>query len=327
MARRWSPYSDIPSVYDMFVQAAGPRGEVERFGRQIFRNTPPENDRTIPIDFPASPDYVVGPGDGLAIDLWGGVSQRLVRIVDREGRISLPEVGPIAGERAEPGASSSSRCSACCGRSSAMCRPTYRSRGCARIRVYVVGDVNRPGPYDVSSLSTPLNALLAAGGPSADGSLRSVDHYRGSVLVQRVDLYDLLLRGVRTDMQRLEPGDTLLVPPVGAQIRIDGMVRRPAIYELHGETTLAQALDLAGGILPTAALEPYRSAAAGRARKAHHAQPGHLRDAPTRARSRRNWRSFEIQRPRRDPYFPDRHVQSGRGVSAGPRGARRSLRL
>ena len=252
MARRWSPYSDIPSVYDMFVQTAGPGGAVERFGKQIFQNAP-ENDRTIPIDFPASPDYVVGPGDGLAIDLWGGVSQRLVRSIDREGRLSLPEVGPI-----EVNGQSLAQVQQTVQR---ILRTQFRDVSAdvslsrlRSVRVYVVGDVDRPGPYDVSSLSTPLNALLAAGGPGADGSLRLVDHYRGNVLVQRVDLYDLLLRGVRTDLQRLEPGDTLLVPPVGAQIRVDGMVRRPAIYELHGETTLAQALDLAGGILPTAAL-------------------------------------------------------------------------
>jgi len=122
------------------------------------------------------------------------------------------------------------------------------------VRVYLVGDVNHPGPYDVSSLSTPLNALLAAGGPTSGGSMRIVKHYRGNTLVQQVDLYDLFLRGVRTDIKRLEPGDTLLVPAVGALVQMDGMVRRPAIYELRGETTLAQAIDMAGGILPTAAL-------------------------------------------------------------------------
>jgi protein involved in polysaccharide export with SLBB domain len=122
------------------------------------------------------------------------------------------------------------------------------------VRVYVVGDVNHPGPYDVSSLSTPLNALLVAGGPTSVGSMRFVKHYRGNALVQQVDLYDLLLRGVRTDIKRLEPGDTLLVPPVGALVQMDGMVRRPAIYELRGDTTLAEAIDMAGGILPTAAL-------------------------------------------------------------------------
>ena len=148
----------------------------------------------------------------------------------------------------------SNRFNDCYARSFATFPPMYLSPGLRTVRVYVVGDVNHPGPYDVSSLSTPLNALLAAGGPTSDGSMRIVKHYRGDTLVQQVDLYDLLLRGVRTDLKRLEPGDTLLVPPVGALVQMDGMVRRPAIYELRDDMTLAQAIDMAGGILPTAAL-------------------------------------------------------------------------
>ena len=250
--RRWSPYSDIPSVYDIFAHAGSFSASIERFGQKVFEN-PPAAAGTIPIDFPASPDYVLGPGDGLTIDLWGGVSQRLVRTVDHEGRIALPEIGPmlVNGQSLGDVQQSVQR----------LLRTQFRDLSAdvslsrlRTVRVYVVGDVNHPGPYDVSSLSTPLNALLAAGGPTSGGSMRIVKHYRGDALVQQVDLYDLLLRGVRTDIKRLEPGDTLLLPPVGSLVQMDGMVRRPAIYELRGETTLAQAIDMAGGILPTAAL-------------------------------------------------------------------------
>ena len=252
ISQHWTPYSDIPSVYDMFVHAVVPSGNVERFGEEIFQNIPKASG-TLPIDLPASSDYVVGPGDGLTINLWGGVSQRLERTVDREGRVSLPEIGPVLVN----------------GKTLAdlqqilqqQLRTQFRDVSVdvsltrlRTVRVYVVGDVEHAGAYDISSLSTPLNALLVSGGPTAEGSLRIVKHYRGNELVQQVDLYDLLLHGVRNDIKHLEPGDTLLVPPVGSQIRVDGMVRRPAIYELHGETTLAQALDLAGGILPTATL-------------------------------------------------------------------------
>jgi protein involved in polysaccharide export with SLBB domain len=250
--RHWTPYYEIPSVYDMFVHAAAPTGAVERFGEEVFLN-PPKASGNMPIDFPASPDYVVGPGDGLAIDLWGGVSQRLERTVDHEGRLSLPEIGPVLvnGQTLSDVQQTVQRLLRTQFRDVAADVSLSRLR---RVRVYVVGDVKRAGAYDVSSLSTPLNALLAAGGPTADGSMRIVKHYRGTDLVQEVDLYDLLLHGVRTGIQRLEPGDTLLVPPVGSQIRVDGMVRRPAIYELRKENTLAQALEMAGGILPTAAL-------------------------------------------------------------------------
>lgn len=250
--RLWSPYSDIPSVYDIFAHAGGSSASMERFGEEVFEN-PPAAASSIPIDFPASPDYVLGPGDGLTIDLWGGVSQRLVRTVDHEGRIALPEIGPmlVNGQSLADVQQSVQR----------LLRTQFRDVSAdvslsrlRTVRVYVVGDVNHPGPYDVSSLSTPLNALLVAGGPTSNGSMRIVKHYRGNALVQQVDLYDLLLRGVRTDIKRFEPGDTLIVPPAGSLVQMDGMVRRPAIYELRGDTTLAQVIDMAGGILPTAAL-------------------------------------------------------------------------
>jgi protein involved in polysaccharide export with SLBB domain len=122
------------------------------------------------------------------------------------------------------------------------------------VRVYVVGDVERPGAYDISSLSTPLNALYEAGGPTSTGSMRMLKHFRGNQLVENVDLYDLLLHGVHAGMQRLESGDTILIPPVGQQITIQGMVRRPAIYELAGEKSLSEVLELAGGVLPSGTL-------------------------------------------------------------------------
>ena len=85
--------------------------------------------------------------------------------------------------------------------------------------------------------------------------MRALKHYRGKQLIEEVDAYDLLLRGVGSDAKRLENGDSLLVPPVGPQVTVSGMVRRPAIYELEGESSLADVINLAGGILPAAALE------------------------------------------------------------------------
>jgi polysaccharide export outer membrane protein len=250
--RHWSPYSDIPSLYDMYAHSVVSSVKVERFGEEIFRNIPTVS-TTIPIDLPASSEYVLGPGDGLTISIWGGVSQRLERTVDREGRIALPDIGPVVvnGQTLAAAQQSIQQQLRTQLKNISVDISLTRLR---TVRVYVVGDAEHAGAYDVSSLSTPLNALLASGGPTPEGSLRIVKHYRGDELVQKVDLYDLLLHGVRTDIKHLEPGDTLLVPPAGAQIRVDGMVRRPAIYELNGETTLAQALELAGGILPTAEL-------------------------------------------------------------------------
>lgn len=255
--RRPNPYSDIPSLYEMYAQAAPRPEKPKRFGIDVFENRNLYESyfrsRAGSMDVPAGPDYVVGPGDGLTFDMWGSVSRRFARTVDREGRVSLPEVGPVLVS----------------GRTLAdvqqnvqqILRTQFRDVSAdvslsrlRTVRVYEVGDVTNPGAYDVSSLSTPLNALFSAGGPTSRGSLRILKHYRGNQLVQTVDVYDLLLHGVKGDIERLENGDTVLVPPIGPQVTIDGMVRRPAVYELKDEKSLAGVLELAGGLLPTAAL-------------------------------------------------------------------------
>ena len=252
MARKQSPYTDIPSLYDMYLQAVPRPATPRRFGSEVFENGT-RDPQYIPMDLPVGPDYVVGPGDGLSIDLWGGVSQRFFRTVDREGRVSLPEAGPVlvSGRNLADVQQDLQR----------ILRTEFRDVSAevslARlrtIRIYEVGDVANPGAYDISSLSTPLNALFAAGGPTPKGSLRIVKHYRGNQLVQVVDLYDLLLHGVKSDMARLDNGDTVLVPPIGPQVTVEGMVRRPAIYELKDEKNLAAVLELSGGLLPAAAL-------------------------------------------------------------------------
>lgn len=252
MQRQPSPYADVPSLYDLYVQAASPDRKMERFGLDIFR-TGAANPDILPMDLPVGPDYVVGPGDSLSINLWGGVSQRLLRTVDREGRLDLPEAGPLLVAGRPLGDVQQAVQS--------VLRTQFRDVSAEvsllrlrTVRVYVVGEVAAPGAYDVSSLSTPLNALFAAGGVTPRGSLREIDHYRGKELLEVVDAYDLLLHGIRGGMKRIENGDSLRVPPLGASITVDGMVRRPAIYELRGEKSLNDVLDLAGGILPAAAL-------------------------------------------------------------------------
>jgi polysaccharide biosynthesis/export protein len=252
LVRAPNPYNDIPSLYDMYVQAIPKPKVPTRFGAEVFENGTRDT-QLIPMDLPAGPDYVVGPGDGLSIDLWGGVNTRIYRPVDREGRVSLPEVGPVlvSGKSLVDVQQSLQQTLRTQFRSVSVDVSLARLR---TIRVYEVGDVANPGAYDISSLSTPLNALFVAGGPTQRGSLRIVKHYRGNQLVEEVDLYDLLLHGVKSELQRLENGDSVLVPPIGPQVTVDGMVRRPAIYELKDEKNLASVLELAGGLLPTATL-------------------------------------------------------------------------
>ncbi len=251
MVHKANPFSDVPSLYEMYVQAT-PQRKPERFGLDVFRNDSRLTD-AVPMDLPVGPEYVVGPGDGLAVDIWGGVSQRLTRVVDREGRINLPEAGPLLVSGKTLGEVQLAV--------QQLLRTEFRDVSAdvslARlrtVRIYVVGDVKDPGAYDISSLSTPLNAIYAAGGVTERGSLRSLKHFRGKKLVQEVDAYDLLLHGVQTDLKHLENGDTLMVPPLGPEVTVDGMVRRPANYELNGEKNLAETVELAGGILASGTL-------------------------------------------------------------------------
>ena len=248
-----NPYPGLPSTADLYRQYDAEAAPLKRFGADIFR--PDVVGLTeYPMDLPAGPDYVLGSGDDVVIDIWGGLSQQIERVVDREGRISLPEAGPITVSGMTLAAAEK--------RIQTVLEPQFRGakvsvsiRRLRTVRVYVVGDVQRPGAYDISSLSTPLNALYVAGGPTATGSLRIVRHYRGSQLISEMDLYDLLLKGVRKSIEHLDPGDTILVPTVGPQVGVAGSVRRPAVYELKSSTDrLESVIEMAGGVTVTSAL-------------------------------------------------------------------------
>jgi protein involved in polysaccharide export with SLBB domain len=253
---RISPYTNLPSLRDLYSQFSSTKEKLRRFGSDTFL-LGTGNLNQLPMDLPAGPDYVLGAGDSLVINIWGGQSGRLERPVDRQGQLALPQAGTvtIAGLTIAQAQIAIQRALG----TQFQNEKVEISLGRVRtVRIYVVGDVQRPGAYDVSSLSTPLNALYAAGGPTDRGSLRTLRQFRGTQLVREIDLYDFLLRGIRSDIDRLQPGDTLLVPPVGPQVSVAGTVRRPAIYELKGEQGLSQVLDLAGGVLVSASLKQIR---------------------------------------------------------------------
>lgn len=205
------------------------------------------------LDVPVTPDYIVGPGDEFTMTLWGLVDGLYKVQVDRNGEITLPRAGviPVAGLRYEELRPFLERHLA------KYYTDFHLSVGMGRlrsIRVYVVGEVNRPGGYTLSSLSTALNALFVASGPTKRGSLRSLQVIRGGKTASRIDLYDFLLKGDRTQDIKLQHEDTVLVPLIGTTVGVSGHVVRPAIYELKGAAALADALRLAGGPLPTADL-------------------------------------------------------------------------
>ncbi len=246
-----APYN-LQSLRDLYTQVPEQVSKLRRFGSDMFVDRG-LGTKQLTVDIPIGPDYILGVGDGLIINLWGGVSQSFSRTVDREGKIVLPEAGTIV----VTGLSLDRAQALIQGALSQQFRDAKVAVTIARlrtVRVYVVGDVQRPGAYDISSLSTPLNALYAAGGPTSVGSLRIARHYRGKELIREVDLYEFLLRGVRPDTERIEDGDTILVSPVGRQVAVSGMVKRPAIYELKDETKLSDVLNDAGGVLVSASL-------------------------------------------------------------------------
>jgi protein involved in polysaccharide export with SLBB domain len=246
-----TPYN-LQSLRDLYSQVPEQTTKLRRFGSSMFLERGLTT-KQMSIDVPIGSDYILGAGDALIINVWGGISQSLPRTVDREGKIVLPEAGAVlvAGLTIDSAQQLVQQALSKQFRDAKVAITISRLR---TIRVYVVGDVQRPGAYDISSLSTPLNAIYAAGGPTRFGSLRVARQYRGQKLVHEVDLYDFLLHGIRSEEDRLQAGDTLLIPPVGRQVAVAGMVKRPAIYELKNEHKLSEVLDDAGGLLVAAAV-------------------------------------------------------------------------
>ena len=244
------PLRNLPAIRDLYKQAVNPPEKLERFGAALFRNSVANTEKAPDkgaADVPVGPDYVIGPGDELVVEYWGRTTQTLKLTVDREGRIVLPEAGGLVVAGRTLG-DAQERIQQLLARQFKDITVDVTLGKLRAVRVYVVGDVKNPGAYDISSLASPLSALIAAGGPTETGSYRLVKHFRGKNLVEEVDLYDLMLKGVSTAQAHLVSGDSILVPPAGPEVTVAGSVRRPAIYELHNEQTLDQVLNLAGGV-------------------------------------------------------------------------------
>ncbi len=172
-------------------------------------------------------------------------------VVDRTGRVAVPRVGAIqvAGVRLGDLRDVISQRVGRVFRNFELSVSLGQLRG---IRVFVTGNVLRPGTHHVGSLSTVLTALMRAGGPSAAGTLRQIEIRRDAKLVGSLDLYDLLVNGNRRNDRVLQPGDVVHVGPVGPQVAVLGSVNKPAVIELRAGDTVAEALRLAGDFTPVA---------------------------------------------------------------------------
>ncbi len=237
--------------------------EIPIFGHDFFRLD--EGLFAPPTFGPVPADYQLSVGDEIVVDVWGGVEYRLQRLVDRDGSIILPRIGKVScvGRNLTKVTSEIlnklSRVHSGIiveGQESNNSGDTFVeiSLGSLRgIRVFVIGEVTRPGSYELSSLSTVLGALYAAGGPSLSGSLRDVRLVRQSKVLGTLDLYGYLLDGLRQGDLRLREGDTILVPGRGPTVLVEGEVNRPIRFEMKPGENLEQLIAFAGGFTAFAA--------------------------------------------------------------------------
>jgi protein involved in polysaccharide export with SLBB domain len=250
---RWLGADSLLTVFDIDARIldSQPTGvdALRPFGYDIFE--PHEASFDPPMTGPVPTDYVLGLGDTVRVQLFGSVNGIYEFDVTRDGILNLPEIGPVT----------------VTGLPFSEFRDDIRRRvdeiligtqvsvtmGQLRsIRIFVLGDANRPGSYVVSSLATMSSALYRSGGISRVGSLRNIQLKRSGLIVARLDLYDLLLNGDTSGDSRLQPGDVIFIPPIGAQVSVNGAVRRPAIYETEGDSSISDVIQIAGGLLPDA---------------------------------------------------------------------------
>jgi polysaccharide biosynthesis/export protein len=237
-----------PNEFQEFV-ATSTGQYLPLFGYSLFSGTP---STFAPLDsIPVTPDYVLGPGDEIVIRAWGQVDIDYRTVVDRNGAIHVPQVGTlnVGGLRYQDLHNFIRSHISRIFRNFDLSVMLGQLRS---VQIFVVGNAKKPGAYTVSSLSTLVNALFASGGPSTKGSLRQIQVKRGTQIVTEFDVYDLVARGDKSKDVRLLPGDVIYIPPVGPLVAISGSVNQPAVYELKGETSVGEAIRLAGGLSTTA---------------------------------------------------------------------------
>lgn len=229
---------------------AGTGRRLPLFGQALF-NAPPSTFAPV-ADAPVAPDYVVGPGDEIVLRAWGQIEVNLRLTVDRNGMLVIPKIGPVfvGGMRYQDMQGAIHAEMSKIYRNFEMAVTMGQLRG---IQVFIVGLARQPGSYTIGSMSTLVNALFAAGGPSSRGSMRRIQLKRGNQVITEFDFYDMLLKGDTSRDVRLRQGDVIVVPPAGPLVAVSGSVNLPAVYELKEEKApLREVLGWAGGLTTTA---------------------------------------------------------------------------
>ncbi|MCG9683978.1 SLBB domain-containing protein [Vibrio sp. Isolate23] len=225
--------------------------ELPYFGYDVFSGA--SLDFT-PVDhLPVPHDYIIAPGDEVRIQLFGKSFSDLKLKIDREGKLNIPEYGPeyVAGQTFSE---LKNYVASLIQRKSIGVEAVVSLSAMRTMQVFVTGDVNQPGAYNVNGLTTLSQALIAAGGIKLSGSLRNIKVKRLGKTVVTFDAYDLIVNGDSSQDVRLQAGDTILVPAKKSDVVIKGEVLRPAHYELGMDNNINDLIDIAGGALPSAYL-------------------------------------------------------------------------
>jgi protein involved in polysaccharide export with SLBB domain len=235
-------------------------GILKVFGASIFETQNLSFEPNLNVATPQS--YIIGAGDQLVIDVYGisDVTKKL--LVSPEGYIRFPNLGPIkvAGIAIEdariklrnaltkiyPGINNGSV---------AVQIAVGQIRN---ISVTLIGEIKRPGNYEISALSTLMNALFASGGPNQIGSFRNIELVRnGKVLVQ-FDVYNFLLNGDLSNNRILQEGDVIRVNPYQTRITVKGAIKKPALFDVQPNESAADLIKYAGGFADIAYKELLR---------------------------------------------------------------------
>lgn len=220
--------------------------EDQVFGRNIFNTRNLTFEPSINIATP--PNYRLGPGDEVIIDIWGASENTIRQQISPDGTINIGELGPLylsgmTVEKAQDFLTKELR--KIYSDTNNQIRVTLGNT--RTIQINVMGEVVQPGTYALSAFSTVFHALYRAGGVNDIGSLRKVQLVRNGKKMATIDVYDFIMHGRTQDDIRLEEGDVVIVPTYESLVQISGNVKRPMRYEMKNGETVETLIGYAGG--------------------------------------------------------------------------------
>ena len=224
------------------------------FGYDFFQN--PKISFTPTINVPTPESYIINTGDELLVEVWGAAESSTTQKVDNQGNIILPmagkvHVGGLNFVEAKARINTALRkIYAGISAPEGSYAKVYTGVSIANIRtvkVNIIGEVEAPGTYSLSALSTVINALYASGGPTENGSFRNIQVVRGGKTIAHLDIYNFLLKGSQEGNINLNDQDVIIVPPYKNQVEVIGFVKREGIYEVKEGEKLSSLVDYFGG--------------------------------------------------------------------------------